>query len=206
MNMSLFYSLLRTLAKVAGGALVTFGVVTSDQAAVIGQQSDLIVGALMILVPVLSDIYIRKFSKKAKADSGELQSSWIVGVFAVLLLLPLVGCAGSVQDRQRSADNIFGDAKVGLAGASLLVATYNLFPACTDGGLPPPLCYNESIADILNKGLEVAGATIESSEKVFAAANTDADARMNAANAALTAVQELEKNLKKFGVAKNKTG
>lgn len=127
--------------------------------------------------------------------------------FATVLVaaMSISACAGSVQDRQQSADQVFGTAKLVLIGAGLAVSTYNLLPACTDSSTPP-LCYSESIADILNKSMEAASATVESSERVFAAQNTDEDGKLRVAKAALVAVQELQKNLDKFGVRKTKTG
>ena len=46
-------------------------------------------------------------------------------------------------------------------------------PVCSTESLPPPLCYSEPVAEILNAGLAAAASTIESSEAIFAAANTD---------------------------------
>ena len=119
---------------------------------------------------------------------------------ALLSALALTACSGSVQDKQASADQVFGTAKMSLVVASGLVGVYNLMPVCGDDTLPPPLCYSEPVGDILNKGLAGAAAAIESSEAIFAAANTDEAARLKAANIAQAVIAELLRNLTKFGV------
>ena len=70
--------------------------------------------------------------------------------------------------------------------------------------LPPPLCYSEPVAEILNAGLAAAASTIESSEAIFVAANTDEAARLRAARVAQTVIAELLRNLTKFGVTQIK--
>ena len=119
---------------------------------------------------------------------------------AAMMLALMTACSGTVQDRQASADQVFGDAKMGLVVASGLVGIYNLMPVCSAESLPPPLCYSEPVAEILNAGLAVAASTIESSEAIFAAANTDEAARLKAANIAQAVIAELLRNLTKFGV------
>jgi hypothetical protein len=123
---------------------------------------------------------------------------------AAMMLALLSACSGTVQDRQQSADQVFGDVKMGLVVASGLVGIYNLMPVCSTESLPPPLCYSEPVGDILNKGLEGAASAIESAEKVFAAANTDDAARLKAAQIAQAVVTELLRNLTKFGVTQIK--
>ncbi|HQS18593.1 hypothetical protein [Reyranella sp.] len=125
---------------------------------------------------------------------------------AAAMMLAVTACSGTVQDRQQSADQVFGDAKMGLVVASGLVGIYNLMPACSAESLPPPLCYSEAVGDILNKGLAAAASAIESSEKVFAAANTDQEARLKAANIAQAVIAELLRNLTKFGVTQVRGG
>jgi hypothetical protein len=122
----------------------------------------------------------------------------IIAIIAAALAL--AGCSGTVQDRQSNADQVFGTAKMSLVVATGLVSVYNLMPPCSEDSLPPPLCYSDPVGDILNKGLEGAAAAIESSEKIFAAANTDAEARLKAANVAQAVIAELLRNLTKFGV------
>lgn len=122
------------------------------------------------------------------------------------LTLAVAACSGTVQDRQASADQVFGDAKMGLVVASGLVGIYNLMPVCSAESLPPPLCYSEPVAEILNAGLAAAASTIESSEAIFAAANTDEAARLKAARVAQTVIAELLRNLTKFGVTQVKGG
>ena len=122
----------------------------------------------------------------------------------ILSALALTACSGTVQDKQQSADQVFGTAKMSLVVASGLVSIYNLMPVCGDDTLPPPLCYSEPVAEILNAGLAVAASTIESSEAIFAAANTDEAARLKAANIAQAVIAELLRNLTKFGVTQIK--
>lgn len=119
-------------------------------------------------------------------------------------MLAVTACSGTVQDRQQSADQVFGSAKMSLVVATGLVSVYNLMPPCSDASLPPPLCYSDAVGDTLNKGLEAAASAIESSEKIFAAANTDAEARLKAANIAQAVIAELLHNLTKFGVTQIK--
>lgn len=120
------------------------------------------------------------------------------------LMLAVTACSGTVRDRQASADQVFGDAKMGLVVASGLVGIYNLMPVCSAESLPPPLCYSEPVAEILNAGLAAAASAIESSEAIFAAANTDEAARLKAARVAQTVIAELLRNLTKFGVTQVK--
>jgi hypothetical protein len=128
-----------------------------------------------------------------------------VRIIAILLsALSLTACSGTVQDRQQSADQVFGTAKMSLVVATGLVSVYNLMPACSDDTLPPPLCYSDGIGDILNTSLAAAASAIESSEAVFAAANTDQEARLKAANIAQAVIAELLRNLTKFGVTQVK--
>ena len=124
-----------------------------------------------------------------------LAAAMMLGVMATV-----TACSGTVQDKQASADQVFGDAKMGLVVASGLVGIYNLMPVCSAESLPPPLCYSEPVGDILNKGLAAAASAIESSEAIFAAANTDEEARLKAARVAQTVIAELLRNLTKFGV------
>lgn len=125
---------------------------------------------------------------------------------AAAMMLAVTACSGTVQDRQESADQVFGDVKMGLVVASGLVGIYNLMPVCSAESLPPPLCHSEPVGDILNKGLEGAASAIESAEKVFAAANTDDAARLKAAQIAQAVVAELLRNLTKFGVTQVRGG
>jgi len=120
------------------------------------------------------------------------------------LLLP--ACSGTVQERQESADQKFGTAKLLFVTASGFVGVYNLLPVCSAESLSPPLCYSEPVGDILNKGLAAAASAIESSEKIFAAANTDEEARLKAARVAQTVIAELLRNLTAFGVTQVKAG
>ena len=75
------------------------------------------------------------------------------------LMLATTACSGSVQDRQASADQVFGDAKMGLVVASGLVGIYNFMPVCSAESLPPPLCYSEPVAEI--RPIERSAETLE---------------------------------------------
>lgn len=133
----------------------------------------------------------------------------VTAVAAAMMLgvtATVTACSGTVQDKQASADQAFGDAKMGLVVASGLVGIYNLMPVCSAESLPPPLCYSEPVGDILNKGLAAAASAIESSEKIFAAANTDEEARLKAARVAQTVIAELLRNLTAFGVTQVRGG
>ena len=134
-----------------------------------------------------------------KKTATALAAAMMLGLMATM-----TACSGTVQDRQQSADQVFGDAKMGLVVASGLVGIYNLMPVCSAESLPPPLCYSEPVGDILNNGLAAAASAIESSEAVFAAANTDQEARLKAANIAQAVIAELLRNLTKFGVTQVK--
>lgn len=125
---------------------------------------------------------------------------------AAALCLALAGCGGTQQDRQASADQAFGAAKMGLVVATSLVSAYNLLPECADNGPSPPLCYSPAVGDVVNKGLAAAADIIESSEKIFAAANSDPGAKLSAAKAAMAAVQQLVAELAKYGVTRSRGG
>ncbi len=118
-----------------------------------------------------------------------------------ILSLALAACGGPRDDRQATADHIFGAAKMGLVVASGLVSVYNLLPVCGPDSAQPPLCYSEGVGTAVNKGLEAASVAIESSERIFAAANTEGD-KLNAANAAKAAVAELVAALGRYGVTR----
>lgn len=130
----------------------------------------------------------------------------LAAAMMLAVMATVTACSGTVQDRQESADQTFGDVKMGLVVASGLVGIYNLMPVCSAESLPPPLCYSEPVGDILNKGLEGAASAIESAEKIFAAANTDDAARLKAAKVAQAVVAELLRNLTKFGVTQVRGG
>lgn len=88
--------------------------------------------------------------------------------------------------------------------ATGLVSLYNVMPPCSDVSRPPPLCYNQYIADVVNKGLAAAASAIELAERIFAASNTDGDARLRAANVAQAVIAEVMRNLTKFGLTQLK--
>ena len=124
-------------------------------------------------------------------------------LIAIFALLGLSAC-GTIEQNQQSADQAFGTAKMALVVATGIVGVYNVLPECKDSSLPP-LCYNEQIADILNLGVTAGADAIESAEKVFAASNTDEEARLKAARIAMAVIQEVTKNLTKYGLTQIRT-
>jgi hypothetical protein len=128
--------------------------------------------------------------------------SIFIAALAAVLSLAIAGCGVTQPDRAASADQAFGSAKMGLVVATGLVSVYNLLPVCADNGPAPPLCYSPAVGDIINAGLAAVADAIQSSEKIFAAANSDPGAKLNAAKAALAAVQELVATLAKYGVSR----
>jgi uncharacterized lipoprotein len=122
---------------------------------------------------------------------------------AAMMLALLSACSGTVQDRQQSADQVFGAAKRSLNYASILVPLYNLMPVCDDNH-SPPLCYSETVANILNVGLKEAAETIADAEKIFAEANSTEDARLKIAIYADAAVKKLVAKLTQYGVTQAK--
>lgn len=124
---------------------------------------------------------------------------------AAACALGLTACSGTVQDRQNNADQIFGTAKMTLVAATGFVSVYNILPRCGIGGTPP-LCYDANIGNIVNKGLQLAASAIESSEKIFAASNSDGPARLRAAQVAQAVVTELIRTLTQYGLTNKQTG
>lgn len=120
----------------------------------------------------------------------------IAGPIAALVAVALAlgGCAGTQAERQVSADQKFGQAKIYLALGTAGVAGYNLL--CNDALATSSICA-KPISDLLNLAMEGASDAILASEKVFAAANTEGE-KLNAANAALAAVTELTKVVDKY--------
>jgi hypothetical protein len=119
----------------------------------------------------------------------------------ILAALALTGCAGTQAERQESADQKFGQAKLALVAASGVVGVYNVL--CNDALATSSICTKE-VSDYINDGLAGASDAVESAEKVFAAANTDQDARLKAANIAVVVVAELTKGLAKYGASRLK--
>lgn len=115
----------------------------------------------------------------------------------LLSLVLLSGCGDTQSARQESADQKFGQAKIYLAIGTAGVAGYNLL--CNDALATSSICA-KPISDLVNLAAEAASDAVTSSEKVFAAANTEGE-KLNAANAALAAVLELTKVVDKY--AKN---
>lgn len=122
---------------------------------------------------------------------------------ALLAVLALTGCAGTVQQNQENADQKFGQAKLALVAASGVVGVYNVL--CNDALATSSICARQ-VSNIVNESLAAASDAVESAEKVFAAANTDQDARLKAANIAVVVVAELTKNLAKYGASRLKAG
>lgn len=125
-------------------------------------------------------------------------------MLALMAVLP--ACSGTVQERQESADQAFGTAKMLYVSASGLVSVYNLMPVCGADTLPPPLCYSEAVGEIANRSIDVAASAIESAEKLFAETNTDDPARVKAVRGVQVVIAELLRNLTKFGLTQIKSG
>lgn len=122
-------------------------------------------------------------------------------ISTALLALALTGCSGTPQDRQESADQIFGRVKVGYVIASLAVSVYNQLTPCDEGG-SAPFCYSENVGAILDKSMEGAALAIKATEETFAAGNADVDGKLKAANVAKVVVDNLMVALKQFGLSK----
>jgi hypothetical protein len=122
---------------------------------------------------------------------------------AILAALALAGCAGTQAERQDSADQKFGQAKLALVAASGVVGVYNVL--CEETLASSAICAKD-VSVYINDGLAAASDAVESAEKVFAAANTDQDARLKAASIAATVVAELTKGLAKYGAGRLKGG
>lgn len=115
----------------------------------------------------------------------------------ILAALALAGCAGTPAERQESADQKFGQAKLALIAASGVVGVYNVL--CEETLATSSICAKD-VSVYVNDGLAAASDAVDAAEKVFAAANTDQDARLKAANIAAVVVAELTKGLAKYGV------
>lgn len=125
-----------------------------------------------------------------------------IAILAVLAIaFAFTGCAGTVPDRQERADQVFGTAKVAYVIASLGVAVYNQLTPCGQNGAQPPLCYSERVGELLDKSMAGAALAIKGAEDIFAAANTDEDARLKAANVAKAVVESLMAALRQFGLS-----
>lgn len=120
---------------------------------------------------------------------------------ALVALLSLGGCAGAPSlPSQESVDQAFGKVKIGLTIYAGVVSLYNVMPVCSETSLPPPLCYNQQIADIANIGLNALSAATESAEKVFAAGNSSTSDRERYTALAQEALNQLIVNLTKYGL------
>lgn len=120
-------------------------------------------------------------------------------LLAILLALILAACADTQQERQESADQVFGKAKMGLVVATIAVGAYNVL--CTDTLAQSAICARH-ISELVNSGMAAAADAINGSERIFAAANSTQADRLDAAKGALAAVNELAAALAKYGVSK----
>lgn len=124
-------------------------------------------------------------------------------VTTILAALALTACAGTQAERQESADQKFGQAKLALVAASGIVGVYNVL--CEETLATSAICAKD-VSVYVNDGLAAASDAVEAAEKVFAASNTDQDARLKAASIAAVVVAELTKGLAKYGVNRLKGG
>lgn len=131
----------------------------------------------------------------------------ITALAAALSLALVTGCSTATPEQraanQESADQKFGNVKLALVAASGVVGIYNLL--CNDTLATSAICA-KTVSDAVNDGLAGASDAVTAAEKVFAAANTDQDARLKAANIAGVAVAALTDALKKYGVNRLKSG
>lgn len=121
----------------------------------------------------------------------------------ILAALALAGCAGTQAENQASADQKFGQAKLALVAASGVVGVYNVL--CEETLATSAICAKD-VSVYVNDGLAAASDAVDAAEKVFAASNTDQDARLKAASIAAVVVAELTKGLAKYGVNRLKGG
>lgn len=117
------------------------------------------------------------------------------------LMTVLTACGGTQQERQDNADQTFGRAKLALVTATATVGLYNVL--CQDALAQSVVCAR-SINEPVNIGITAAAEIIERSERVFAKANSTEADRLDAAKAALAAIEELTAALAKYGVTKLK--
>lgn len=135
-------------------------------------------------------------------DGGSAIISRIVRAATIsCAAVALTACAGTQAERQESADQKFGQAKLALVAASGVVGVYNVL--CEETLAASAICAKD-ISVYINDGLAAASDAVEAAEKVFAAANTDQDARLKAASIAAVVVGELTKGLAKYGASRLK--
>ncbi|MGQ3299638.1 hypothetical protein, partial [Reyranella sp.] len=112
-----------------------------------------------------------------------LAAAMMLGVMATV-----TACGGTQQERQDKADQTFGRAKLALVTATATVGLYNVL--CQDALAQSAVCAR-SINEYVNSGITAAAEIIERSERVFAAANSTDGDKLDAAKAAMAAIEEL---------------
>lgn len=118
---------------------------------------------------------------------------------SILLCLLASACAGTQQERQQNADQLFGKAKMTLIGLTGTVGVYNVL--CT-GTLKTSSVCAPHVSEIVNAGLAVTADALNGAERVFAAANSTDSQKLDAAKAAIAAVSELLALVTKYDVTR----
>lgn len=121
----------------------------------------------------------------------------IIPILSVLLVFG--GCAGTQQQNQNSADQVFGKAKLALMIGSGAVAVYNV--GCASTVVPASIC-TKQIMKIVNDALAQASDAVAAAEAVFADVNSTQDARLAAAKATTTIVAAMTDAINKYGLAR----
>ena len=127
----------------------------------------------------------------------------MIRAIVLALVIAIAGCAGTPDQNQEKADQVFGKAKLYLVIGSGTVALYNV--ACASTALPLAAC-TKNVTRAVNDILAGAVDAVSAAEKVFADVNSTQDARLAAAKASMTLVAELQKAIDKYGLARAQAG
>lgn len=117
------------------------------------------------------------------------------------LMATVTACGGTQQERRDNADQTFGRAKLALVTATATVGLYNVL--CQDALAQSAVCAR-SINEPINIGIVAAADVIGRTERVFAKANSTDGEKLDAAKAAIAAIEELTAALAQYGVTKLK--
>lgn len=122
----------------------------------------------------------------------------ILRIASVSLMLLLAGCGGTQVERQESADQVFGKAKVLMNIAQVSIGAYNVL--CIGMIIPEGACVGH-IREAVNSYSAKAADVIVRAEKVFAAGNAEGT-KLDYAKLAMAAVTELTDALAKYSINK----
>jgi len=121
-------------------------------------------------------------------------------LFTVLLAFVLSACAGTQQQNQESADQVFGKAKMLSFGVNLTATTYSA--GCAILLKDSPVC-SPVYREIANAAAASMNNAILKAEEAYAKANTSDEAgKMAIAQAAMAAVMQALADLEKYGIDK----